>query len=311
MKKRFTWGLALLVLLGAMAFGVGCGNSDSDNGEGTENGKEATDNSLKEIQDKGVLILGCDDEFPPMGFIDEESGALVGFDIDLAVAVAEKLGVTLEAKPIDWATKELELTSGNIDVIWNGYTITGERAEKVTFAGPYLQNSQLLVVRADSDVKNKTDLTGRTLGVQSDSAAESLVEADDAFKSSLKEVRSYDTYQQALLDLETSDRIDAVGVDKILIEYVMQQKPGVFKILSDALGDEYFGIGCRPDAFALRDAIDKALDELYEDGTIDEICAKWFTENIVIRGYSVDGSGSSMKIVGPDKSADGESDGEG
>ena len=299
MKKRFIWVLTLLLLLGAMTFGVGCGNgnsgNDTDAGSGNESG--TADNSLKEIQDKGVLVLGCDDEFPPMGFIDEKSGALVGFDIDLAVAVAEKLGVTLEAKPIDWSTKELELTSGNIDVIWNGYTITGERAEKVTFAGPYLQNSQLLVVRADSDVKSKADLAGGTLGVQSDSASESLVNEDEAFKSSLKEVRSYDTYQQALLDLETSDRINAVGVDKILIEYVMQQKPGVFKILDDTLGDEYFGIGCRPGAIALRDAIDKALDELYEDGTLDAICEKWFTENIVIRGYSVDGSGDGMTIV--------------
>jgi len=264
--------LAILLLAStAVIFGA-CGSNNGDGG----------DSSLDDIKDKGEFILGCDDEFPPMGFVDA-NGDLVGFDIDLARAVAEKLGVELVVKPIDWSAKEMELESGNIDVIWNGYTITQDRIEKVQFTKPYLNNEQYLVVKADSDIKTMGDLAGKVVGVQTESAAEELVVADAGFNDSLKELRTYDDYQLALNDLQSSDRIDAVAVDKILIEYVMQQTPGTFKVLDESLGTEYFGIGCRKGSVAFADAIDKALDDLKNDGGTASICANWFSEDIVIR----------------------------
>ncbi|MDR1953044.1 MAG: amino acid ABC transporter substrate-binding protein [Clostridiales Family XIII bacterium] len=280
MKKKICVALAVLLIAGVAVFAAGCGG-DSDN---SSTGKTTADEdtSLKDIQDAGVLILGCDDEFPPMGFIDE-NGELTGFDIDLARGVAERLGVQLEVKAIDWGSKELELQNKNIDVIWNGYTIDADRNEQVEFTKPYLNNEQLLVVKADSAVQGKADLADKVVGVQIDSAAEKLVNGDAAFSGSLKEVRTYDDYQQALIDLKSSDRIDAVAVDKILINYVMLQEPGTYRVLSEALGDEYYGIGCRKGSISLREAIDEALDEMQKDGTTDTICAKWFDSNIVVR----------------------------
>jgi polar amino acid transport system substrate-binding protein len=127
------------------------------------------------------------------------------------------------------------------------------------------------------------DLKGKIVGVQTDSAALDLIEGDAKFKDSLKELRTYDNYEDALQDLKSSERIDAVAVDKILIEYVQKQSPDTFVVLSESLGEEYFGIGCRKDDTALADSIDKALDELKADGTTAEISKKWFAgDDIVI-----------------------------
>lgn len=272
--------LMLALLLALSVFAVGCGGSDSEADK--EEPAATEDTSLKDVQEKGTLILGCDDKFAPMGFVDED-GNLTGFDIELAEAVCEKLGVELEPKPIDWKSKELELQNKKIDVIWNGYSIDADRNKKVEFTKPYLQNEQLIAVRADSDIKTKADLKDKVLGVQTDSAAETVVNEDTEFVDSLKELRQYDDYQNAMMDLKGGSRIDGVAGDKILLNYTMTKQPDTYALLEDSLTDEYFGIGCRQGEVALREAIDKALDELYEDGTIEKISNKWFNENIVIR----------------------------
>jgi polar amino acid transport system substrate-binding protein len=274
MKKKITIIIAL-VLTASLVFAMSaCGSKANDtDSDKADEGETAT---------AGTLVLGCDDAFPPMGF--DDGGKIVGFDIDLAQAVADKLGLKLVVKPIDWSAKELELTSKNIDVIWNGYSITADRIDKVTFTKPYLKNSQQLVVKTGSKITSKADLAGKIVGVQADSAALDLIEADPEFKDSLKDLRVYDDYQEALQDLKSSDRIDAVAVDKILIEYIMKQSPDTFKILDESLGEEYFGIGCRKDDTKLADDIDKALEELQADGTTLEISKKWFAgdQDIVI-----------------------------
>jgi len=273
MKKKTTLIIALVLTLSLVFAMSACGSKDKD----TDTGKTTE----SETATAGTLVLGCDDAFPPMGF--DDGGEIVGFDIDLAQAVADKLDMKLVVKPIDWAAKELELTSKNIDVIWNGYSITADRIDEVTFTKPYLKNSQQLVVKEGSKITSKADLAGKIVGVQADSAALDLIEADPEFKASLKELRVYDDYQAALQDLKSSDRIDAVAVDKILIEYVQKQSPDTFVVLEEGLGEEYFGIGCRKDDTKLADAIDKALEELKADGTTAEISKKWFSgDDIVI-----------------------------
>lgn len=283
MIKR-TSVLLLALLLALSVFAVGCGGNSDDSDDKADSGDTTTaeDTSLTDIQEKGTLVLGCDDEFPPMGFVNDD-GELTGFDLELAEAVCEKLGVELDAKPINWDSKELELTNKNIDVIWNGYSIDADRNKKVEFTKPYLNNQQLIAVKADSDIKSKADLKDKILGAQIESAAESAVKDDKEFNDSLGELRGYDTYQNALLDLKGGNRIDAVAGDEILLKYVMQQEPDTFVLLEDSLQDEYYGIGCRQGEVALREAIDSALDELYEDGTVEKISKKWFDENIVIR----------------------------
>jgi polar amino acid transport system substrate-binding protein len=280
--------LALVLLVGALA--ASCGGSDNGTGEDAEANTqgeaeaqgEASDSSLEDVLAKGELILGCDDSFAPMGFRDQK-GDIVGFDIDLARGVAEKLGVELVIKPINWQTKEMELTNGNIDVIWNGYSITAARDLEVEFTKPYLNNEQLYVVRADSDIQSVADLAEKVLGCQIDSAAQSAIEADAELSASIAELTKYDQYQDALYDLKISDRVAAVAVDKVLINYEMSMAPGVYRVLDDILSIEYYGIGCRKGEAALREAIDQALDDMQTDGTTDAICETWFGENIVIR----------------------------
>lgn len=276
MFKKVSILLVLVLLMSALAVGCGGGDTEAPNGDAGD-----TDTSLTAIQEKGTFIVGCDDAFPPMGFIGD-NGEITGFDIELAKLVAEKLGVEAVPQAIDWSAKEMELSSGNIDVIWNGYTIDKERNEKVEFTKPYLNNQQVLVVIAESPYQSKEDLIGKVVGAQVESAGLKALQADEEFSSSLADLPEYDDYLYALLDLETS-RLDAVAVDQILIGYTMQQQPGKYRILDEGLVDEYYGIGCPKGGIALREAIDKALDELMEDGSIEALSVEWFGENIVIR----------------------------
>jgi ABC-type amino acid transport/signal transduction systems, periplasmic component/domain len=265
--------LLLVLVLVMSVFAVGCGSSDKKSAD--------ADTSLTDLQKKGTMVVGIDDQFPPMGFVGDD-GKLTGFDVELARLVAEKLGVKAKIQPINWDSKEMELNNGNIDVIWNGYTITADRIKNVEFTKPYLNNEQVLVVANDSTYKTKADLKGKTIGAQTDSSGLAALQADTEFSSTLADIPTYDDYLMALMDL-TNSRLDAVAIDKIFIDYTMQQQPGKYRVLDESLSDEYYGIGCSKGSVALRKAIDKALDELYEDGSIDKLSTKWFGENIVIR----------------------------
>jgi len=266
--------LILVLILIMSIFAVGCGGGEIEE-------PADVDTSLTDLQEKGTLIVGLDDAFPPMGFVGDD-GEITGFDVELAKLVAEKLGVEAVMQPIDWSAKEMELNGGNIDVSWNGFTIDGERNEKVEFTKPYLNNQQVLVVAADSPYQSKADLEGKIVGAQVESAGLAALNADTDYAATLTDIPEYDDYQYALLDLGTS-RLDAVAVDQILIGYTISQKPGKYRVLDEGLADEYYGIGCAKDSTALREAIDNALDELWEDGSIEELSTKWFGENIVIR----------------------------
>lgn len=267
--------IILVFVLIMSIFAVGCGGAEEEASAGD------ADTSLADLQDRGTMVVGIDDQFPPMGFVGED-GELTGFDVELSKLVAEKLGVEAVIQPIDWSAKEMELNSGNIDVIWNGYTITAARIEQVEFTKPYLNNEQVLVVANDSEYQTKADLAGKIVGAQVESAGLDALKSDAELSESVASIPEYDDYLMALLDLGSS-RLDAVAIDKILIGYTMSQEPGKYRVLDESLADEYYGIGCAKGAVSLREAIDKALDELYADGSIEELSNKWFGENIVIR----------------------------
>ena len=275
MSKKFSILIALILMISV--FAAGCGNS----GASGDSSAAGSDTSLTDIQDKGTIVVGIDDQFPPMGFVGED-GELTGFDVELARLVAEKLGVEAKIQPINWDSKELLLKSGKIDLIWNGYTITKDRMKEVEFTKPYLNNQQVLVVAQDSPYKTKADLEGKIVGAQVESAGLEALQADPELSGTVADIPEYDDYLMALLDLGTS-RLDAAAVDKVLIGYTMSKEPGKYRVLDESLSDEYYGIGCAKGAVALREAIDKALDELYADGSIEKLSDEWFGENIVIR----------------------------
>ena len=254
MKKLITAALVVLFVLS------GCSTpSDSDSSE--------------------KLIIGVDDTFAPMGFRDENN-ELVGFDIDLAKMIAEKLGVEIEFQPIDWAMKETELNANNIDLIWNGYTITEKRKEQVNFTAPYLENRQIIVVLADSNINSKSDLSGKTLSVQKESSALEAVMKDSDFASSLKDGApvEFDTNIDCFMDLEAG-RSNAIVCDEVLARYVMKQRGAEkYRVLEDNFGEEEYGIGVRKSDTELLEQLNKALEEARNDGSYDALYQKWFAE---------------------------------
>jgi polar amino acid transport system substrate-binding protein len=224
------------------------------------------------------LIMGLDDTFAPMGFRDEK-GNLVGFDVDLANEVAERIGVTMKFQPIDWSMKETELNAGNIDLIWNGYTITPLRQEQVAFTKPYLKNSQIIVTLADSDITAKAELAGRNVTVQAESSALDAINAEPEVAASFGNLVEFSTNNEAFSDLE-SGRSDALVVDEVNARYYMKQVgEEKYKVLDEDFGDEEYGIGLRKDDTELLKKINDAMDEMKSDGSYDEIYAKWFAEN--------------------------------
>lgn len=238
------------------------------------------DDSLQYVLDKGTLVVGFDSGFPPMGFADED-GNYVGFDLDVAAAVADLLGVTLVAQPIDWDAKELELNGKNIDCIWNGFTMTPEREEAFSFTVPYMANEQVLVVKADAPYQTLADLAGANLGVQAASSAVNALNAAEGFRETLGDVAEYDMNTVLLLDLDKGG-VDVALLDVIVAGYYMSTEGADFRILEEALAPEMFAVGFRKEDVALTDAVNGALKTLAENGTLAEISTQWFTEDITI-----------------------------
>lgn len=264
------WVLAL-VSLSAMMLATMAGCAPKDKG----------DSSLADIKKKGSFVVGLDDSFPPMGFRDE-SGAIVGFDIDLAKEAAKRIGVKVEFKPVDWDGVVMSLNKGDIDVIWNGLTITDERKEKIAFSKPYLENRQIIVVKADSKIAGKAGLSGARVGLQLGSSSEAALSGDAATAASIKEVRKYPNNVEALLDL-AAGRIDAVVVDEVVGRYYIAKKPGLYKVLEENFGTESYGVGIRAKDESFRAAIDSALDAMKVDGAADAISELWFGAKIVTK----------------------------
>ncbi len=270
MKKfvsKFIILFTMLILI-SIVF-LGCSKSD--------NSSKSTNISTKE---KSTLVMGLDDTFAPMGFRNEK-GELAGFDIDLANEAAKRLDIAIKFQPIDWSMKETELNAGNIDFIWNGYTVTDERKEKVAFSKPYLENSQIIVTLANSSINTKKDLTGKVVSVQAESSAVDAVKSDPNFISTLKggALIEFSTNNEAFNDLEAG-RTDALVVDEVLARYYMKQKGEQnYKVLKENFGDEEYAVGLRKDDTQLLEKLNAALDEMIKDGTYDKIYSKWFSEN--------------------------------
>ena len=273
-KKLLTLTTLLMILL------VGCsggGNKQENNAAG-DGGNDAKQEAAGELDTSKTYVLGMDDTFAPMGFRDEK-GELVGFDVDLAQAAAEEMGIKLECQPIDWTVKETELDSGNIDFLWNGYSITPEREKKVLFSDPYMDNRQIIVTLKDSPVNSKANLEGKRITVQGESSALEAVMKDEAFVNALAEPPvEYATNTECFKDIEAK-RCDAIVVDEVLARYYMKQNgEEKYKVLDENFGEEQFAVGMRKDDAALQEALNKALAKLKEDGTYDEIYKKYFAD---------------------------------
>ncbi|MCQ8212666.1 amino acid ABC transporter substrate-binding protein [Cetobacterium somerae] len=234
----------------------------------------AKDNSLKDIQNKKEIIIGLDDTFAPMGFRDEQ-GKIIGFDIDLANEVAERMGVKATFKPCEWDGIIFDLRSKKIDLIWNGLTITPQREKQILFSTPYFDDDQIVIVK-DPSIKSFEDLKGKNIGVQLGSASYFAFENSSLAKKTDK-VNKYSTNVEALLDLEAG-RTDAVVIDAVIGKYYTSKKGG-FIILNEVLDKQQMGVGIRKQDLALKNEIDKTLANMKADGSFNKIYQKWFGNN--------------------------------
>lgn len=269
---------AALLLAAVMGMGVmtGCGTQK------TSNENPGVDTSLEDVKEKGYFVLGLDADFAPMGFTDE-SGEIVGFDIDLAKAAAEKMGIEVKAQPINWDTKSMELSNGNIDVIWNGFSISEERKKEVLFTDPYLTTGQVIVVPADSDIEKKADLAGKTVALQDGSTSEQALMADTETYNAIGEenISRFKENTLVLMELQ-SGRADAAVIDEVYVRYYLA-KEGMtdkYKVLSEQLDPEDYGVGCRMEDKSFCSALNDAIAECIADGTASEIAEKWFGSDV-------------------------------
>lgn len=256
-----------------------CGNTN-DTAETTKDTTKDTATTNEASLDYTELIIGVDDTFAPMGFLDENN-ELTGFDIEFAELVADKLGVDITFQTIDWSMKEQELNQGNIDLIWNGYSVTDERKKEVLFTNSYLDNKQVVVVMADSDINTLEDLAGKVVAAQEDSSAVDAMMSMPEIYDTFADTPEFATNDMAIMDMEAG-RADAVVADSVLLEYVISRKddPSQYRILDADFGSEEFAIGCRQSDTALADAINNAIEELKEEGKAAELSTKWFGADV-------------------------------
>lgn len=261
MKKKLSVMMAALALTMAV---TGCS-------------KEVT---TEDTNNDGKFVVGFDQNFPPMGFVGDD-GEYTGFDLELAAEVAKRIDEELVLQPIDWNAKDAELDAGNIDCIWNGFTISG-RENSYTWTDAYMNNAQVIVVKEDSSYETRKDLKGKTVEVQEDSSAQKAVEADTEFASSVNVIKTAD-YNTALMELE-SGAVDAVVMDEIVANYRITNKKDKFRVLDDKMTAEEYGVGFKKGNEELRDKVQDTLLEMREDGTLEEISNEWFGEDITTIG---------------------------
>lgn len=249
--------------------------------ESEENGEETKQANGENKASEGTFTVGFDQDFPPMGFVGED-GEYTGFDLELAQETAKRLGLTYVAQPIAWDAKNMELESGNIDCIWNGFTMTG-REDEYTWSAPYMENSQVVVVMEDSGIETLADLAGKIVEVQADSSAEAALKEMTDLTSTFGTLQTTPDYNTAFMDLEMGS-VDAIAMDVIVAGYQMQEREGNFKILDETLASEEYAIGFKKGNTELCEKVQKTLEEMAEDGTMAEISKKWFGEDITTIG---------------------------
>lgn len=263
MKLKKILATAMCVVLMAATL-TACGSEGAKETAGTSEGSA----------DKKTFTVGFDKEFPPYGY--EEDGEYKGFDLDLAAEVCARNGWELVKQPIDWDSKDMELDSGAIDCIWNGFTMNG-REDDYTWTEAYVDNSQVFVVKADSGIKTLADLKGKTVITQADSSALKALESDEQaeFKASLANVDTVPDYNTAFLNLEAGSG-DAVAMDIGVANYQIESRGSdKFAMLSEQLATEQYGIGFKKGNEELRDAVQKTLKEMVADGKFEEIAKKY------------------------------------
>ena len=258
---------------------IACNSSSSSNTDS---------NSSSQTAEKKTFTVGFDANFPPYGYRDD-NGEYVGFDLDLAQEVCNRRGWTLVKQPIDWDSKDMELSAKTIDCIWNGFTMSEDRLDKYTWTEPYVDNSQVFVVAKDSGIKTFDDLAGKTVAVQTASSALEALDSDDCkeLKASFKSLEQIPEYNTAFMNLEAKS-VDAIAMDIGVAKYQIESRGDKFEMLSEPIITEKYGIAFLKGNETLRDEVQNTLYDMLKDGKLDEIAKKWELSDSVIFGSATD-----------------------
>lgn len=263
MKKIITLMLSLVLVTLVFA---GCGKSTS--------ASSSTDNSLDNVKKAGQIVIGLDNTYPPMEFT--ENGKTVGFDIDIADAVGKKLGVKVKIQPTSFDGIFLALQSKKFDAVQSSISITEKRKETMIFTKPYIYGGNaIFIMKSNTTIKSSNDLKGKVVGVEAGTTAQEVVTKIDG----VKEIKKYNGMTEAFLDLQNG-RIEAIVSDPQVGDYYIANKKDVFTRAKSLLNEEPEGVAFRKTDVTLRDAYQKALDDLKKDGTLTKISIKWFGKDI-------------------------------
>ena len=278
MKNKF---VKIVVAAATLAFAgileVGCSSNSSSDSSAASSGPAG-----------GIekLTVGFDNSYPPYGFIGE-NGEYVGFDLDLAAEVASRNGWEIELRPIDWDSKDAELNQGSINCIWNGFTQEG-RENDYTFSQPYMLNEQVIVAKAGSNIATKEDLANKVVITQMGSAADELLQGDEAeFADLAKTFARLDTiadYNNAFMQLD-SGTVEAVICDLSIAEYQMAAKPDAYVMVEEPLSSEHYAVGFKKGDTELADVVSQTLIDMYNDGTVATIAEKYADDGLKFENW--------------------------
>ena len=294
MKKKILSGLLAGTMMVTLL--AGCGSKADDGADTAEEAKETTEaTETTEAEDtsedaaaedtvKGdgiTFTVGFDAEYPPYGYMDE-NGDYTGFDLELAQAVCDLEGWELVKNPINWDSKDMELNSGAIDCVWNGFTING-REDDYTWSVPYVDNSQVIITSDNSGISSLADLAGKTVGVQAASAALELLQNPEGQKElgdTFDTLQEFPDYNSAFVELQAGS-IDAIAMDIGVAQYQLKSRGEGFNILDETLNSEQYGVGFKKGNEELRDKVNEDLQKLLDDGTFAKLAEKYELSDMV------------------------------
>jgi polar amino acid transport system substrate-binding protein len=287
-RLALVYKLIAIIAIGSLV-AAACGGDD-DSAAGGEAG-----DTLSVILDRGYATYGLEAQYEPFGFRDEEN-AIVGYDIDLGNAIGEKLGVEMRPTDTGWATVIQTMYDGGFDFILGGMTATAERAERVDFGVAYAEQASAMLVRSDDEIQSQEDLGGRivaagegtpSVGMLEDTAGQYGFEFDGEIQQFADDATAYEAL--------AAGRIDAYATSYVSLVPLLNARPGEFRTVDfrpDGYPDFFAAMAFRQEDDSLREAIDEAILELKEDGTLAELQMKWFGTEMVTPDTAPDVSGT-------------------
>lgn len=284
MKKKIVSIFAAAVCASVLLAGCGAGSDQKADSTASSASSKSKASASSSQDGKTTFTVGFDAEYPPYGYMDDETGDYTGFDLELAEAVCEIYGWKLVKTPINWDAKDTELNSGAIDCIWNGFTMNG-REDDYTWSDPYVDNSQVMVVSENSGINSLSDLAGKTVGVQAASAALDLLQSEEEggqkeLADTFAALQQFPDYNNAFVELQAGS-IDAVAMDIGVAKYQLESRGEGYKILDEHLNSEKYAIGFKKGNTELCDKVNEGLQQVLADGTFDKLAEKYEIADMV------------------------------